>query len=113
VWAADIDEQALDSTRNNANYNACGDRLRAVHPKVLDNSLRFNVLVANILSGTLIELGPAIEPLMLPGARMAITGILTGQAADVAKAWSDWADMQVSMRRDNWALLTGVKHADA
>jgi len=112
VLATDIDEQALDSTRNNAKNNACGDRLRAVHAKVLDNPDRFDVLVANILSGTLIELGPHIELLMRPGARMAITGILAEQADEVANAWSDWADMRVSMHTDNWVLLTGTKHAD-
>jgi ribosomal protein L11 methyltransferase len=112
VWATDIDDQALAATRNNAKNNACGDRLRAVEAKVLDNPNQFDVLVANILSGTLIELGPNIEPLMQAGARMAITGILAEQAEDVANAWSSWADMRVSMHRDNWVLLTGTKHAN-
>ncbi|MDP6436085.1 MAG: 50S ribosomal protein L11 methyltransferase [Gammaproteobacteria bacterium] len=109
VCAVDIDTQALDATRNNAINNGCDDRLRAVHPNVVDNSQRFDVLVANIVSGTLIELGTALEGMMRPGARLASAGILAHQADDIAAAWSGWANMRVTQQRRNWVLMTGTK----
>lgn len=107
--AVDIDTQALDATRNNAINNGCDDRLRAVQPDVVDNSQQFDVLVANILSGTLRELGPTLARLMRPGARLAIAGILAHQAGDVAAAWAGWVDMRVTRQRRNWVLMTGNK----
>ena len=109
AWATDIDTQALDATLNNAKNYGCDDRLRAVHPDVVDNSQQFDLLVANILSGTLVELGPTMETLMRPGARLAITGILANQADNVAAAWAGWANMQVTKQIGNWVLLTGTK----
>lgn len=76
----------------------------------IEDSVRYDVLVANILSGTLIELGPVLHGLMCPGARMAITGILADQAEQVCSAWSGWANKAVASQVNNWVLLAGNKH---
>jgi ribosomal protein L11 methylase PrmA len=47
---------------------------------------------------------------MAPGANLAITGILSGQADEVTTAWSGWADMKVSGQTRDWVLLTGRKY---
>ena len=72
--------------------------------------MRFDILVANILSGTLIELGPQLNERMRSGANMAITGILEDQAKTVAQAWSGWANMTSTTQVRQWVLLTGRKH---
>ena len=69
VRAVDIDPQALDATRSNAaENNACLERLDVSFPEEIGGGRQYDVLVANILSGTLVELGPAICKLMAPGA---------------------------------------------
>jgi ribosomal protein L11 methyltransferase len=105
----DIDPQALRAATDNALRNGLAGRISIAPPDKTDNSVRFDILVANILSGTLIELGPVLDRLMAPGARMAITGILARQADDVASTWSGWANMTVGDQAEDWVLLTGTK----
>jgi ribosomal protein L11 methyltransferase len=105
----DIDPQALQAATDNALRNGMADRINVTPPDKTDNSVRFDILLANILSGTLIELGPVLDRFMVPGGRMAITGILARQADDVASAWSGWANMAVSDQTQDWVLLTGTK----
>ena len=107
--ATDIDPQALEATRDNAINNACLDRLDVLYPEDIKVAEQYDVLAANILSGTLIKLGPAICGLLQPGARLALSGVLADQAAQVCAAWSGWADLRVSARIDDWVLLTGLK----
>jgi len=106
----DIDPQALQAAANNAARNGVTERLNIQQAQKTDNSVRFDILLANILSGTLIELGPRLDALMAPGASLAITGILSGQAGEVSAAWSGWADMKVSDQTRDWVLLTGTKY---
>ena len=72
-------------------------------------SLLFPSSGAMLVGGPLVELGPALERFVRPGARMAITGRLAGQADEVISAWSGWADMTVGDRVQDWVLLTGTK----
>ncbi len=107
--AVDIDPQALDATRDNARNNDCEEQLLIVKPDALPADSQYDVLVANILSGTLIELGPELRRLLLPGAPLALTGILAHQAETVRSAWAPWADLRVDDQTDDWVLLSGNK----
>lgn len=113
VSMTDIDPQALEASRENAEANGLTGRVHVTFANKSDQSTQHDVLVANILSGTLIELGPQLNGLMRPGARMAITGILADQADAVSAAWSGWADMVVSAQIRDWVLLTGTKRMAA
>ncbi len=105
--AVDIDPQALDATATNAAENACSGRIDIGKPDAVAADAQYDVLVANILSGTLIELGPVLRELVRPGASLALTGILAHQADAVAAAWSGWADLGTGDRDGDWVLLTG------
>lgn len=109
VTLTDIDPQAITASRDNASRNGLDETVRIKLPEKIEDSVQHDVLVANILSGTLIELGPLLNGLMQPGASMAITGILADQAAEVIAAWSGWADMTVGAQIREWVLLTGTK----
>jgi len=107
--AVDIDPQALDATLSNALKNSCADRIAIVKPDALPADTQYDVLVANILSGTLIELGPVLRERLKQGAPLALTGILFHQAEEVTAAWSDWADLAVDDQTGDWVLLSGNK----
>jgi ribosomal protein L11 methyltransferase len=110
VQAVDIDPQALAATRSNAVKNACLERINVNFPEEITDDRKYDVLVANILSGTLVELAPVIRNLMAPGARLALSGILADQADQVRTAWSDWATLEVASQVEDWVLVTGQKH---
>jgi ribosomal protein L11 methyltransferase len=110
VLMTDNDPQALTAAADNTEKNGLQDRIHIELAAKIEDSVRYDILLANILSGTLIELGPNLNRLMRPGARMAITGILAAQAEQVCAAWSGWADMTVGDQINEWVLLTGSKY---
>jgi ribosomal protein L11 methyltransferase len=103
----DIDPQAVTATRANAGRNGVGDRLTAGMPDSLAADARFPVMVANILSGPLARLAPTLRQHAAPGARLALSGILEDQAAEVIAAYAPWARLECSAVADGWVLLTG------
>jgi ribosomal protein L11 methyltransferase len=107
--AVDIDPQALDATLSNAQNNSCAEQILIAEPDALPTDKQYDVLVANILSGILIQLGPVLREQLKPGAALALTGILAHQADEVCSAWSDWADLTIGDQDGDWVLLNGNK----
>ena len=109
--AVDNDPQALDAAQQNGALNGMQKRLRVCRPDQLDASERFTTVVANILSNTLIELAPRLLSHCVPGTRIGLSGILTGQAPAVRAAWAGQVDFDPDRRQDGWVLLHGtVRH---
>ncbi|MCX7961387.1 MAG: 50S ribosomal protein L11 methyltransferase [Burkholderiales bacterium] len=104
--AVDVDSRALDVARANAAAN--GVRLAVAAPEALDPThAGYDVVVANILAATLVALEPEIATRAAPGARIALSGILDAQAADVIAAYATRFDLAVAAREDGWALVAG------
>jgi ribosomal protein L11 methyltransferase len=108
VTALDIDRQAIQATLENAQRNGCSNRLRVHHPEELPKDQTFDVVVANILAGSLIELAPSLARHCRPGARVVLSGILASQAQPVRTACVPWLDLHLAVTRDDWVLLEGV-----
>ena len=106
--AIDIDPQAVHATKENASLNNCGAQISVGSGQLTETS-KHDVLVANILSNTLIELGPVLNTLMRPGAYLALSGILANQADAVCASWAQWAELTIGNRNNEWVLLTGTK----
>jgi len=106
AWAIDLDPQALIATQANAGRNGCADRIHASLPSGLPPE-RFPVVVANILSNTLVELAPLLQAHGAPGTRYALSGVLAEQATEVITAWQPRVGLEVHASRDGWVLLTG------
>lgn len=69
----------------------------------------YDLVVANILRGPLVELQPRLASYVRSGGRLALSGILAEQAAEVVAAYSrDFADFQTSVD-STWALVTAVR----
>jgi len=105
----DIDPQALQASRENAQRNAIADeRLSLCYPERLP-AQRYEVVVANILSGPLIELAPTLCEYLAPGGRLALSGILAGQAEDVMEAYrAQGILLDAPCEREGWVRITGV-----
>jgi ribosomal protein L11 methyltransferase len=106
VDAVDVDPGALEVTRENARANAV--TLVASLPEALAAG-RYDALVANILAQPLVELAPALAAQAGQGARLALSGVLESQAAEVAQAYAAHFNMAVGAAEDSWVLLTGVR----
>jgi ribosomal protein L11 methyltransferase len=85
VAGIDDDPKAVEVARENAALN--GAEVEIV-PEPLDRMTGpFDVVVANILANTLVELAPAIAAKVAPGGVVLLSGILGGQEAEVRAAY--------------------------
>jgi ribosomal protein L11 methyltransferase len=108
--AIDIDVQAVTATRGNAAHNAVQDRL-TVSASADDIEGQFDIVVANILAGPLVELAATISGHVQAGGRLAMSGILSDQAATVQQAYAPYVDFDEPEFREQdgqtWTRLTG------
>ena len=108
VDAFDIDPQALIATRDNALANACAERIRLC-ASAAQIEPGADVLLANIIAGTLCELAPGLAALVRPGGALVLAGILRGQEADVTAAFDACFDMRRFDEREQWVGLFGMR----
>jgi ribosomal protein L11 methyltransferase len=108
--AVDIDPQALTATAENAARNGLEARLTVLPAEALREG-PFDVVLANILSGPLVQLAPRLAGLASPGGWLLLAGLLDEQAEDVARAYRPWFDIGAQATRDGWTLLAGRRRA--
>ena len=113
--ATDIDPISIDVSGDNARINAVpighapGELLLAVangmdHP-MLATRAPFDLLIANILAGPLIELAPSFAASVAPGASVVLAGLLDTQA-DAVNAAYEAQGMTVTERGEGeWCVL--------
>jgi ribosomal protein L11 methyltransferase len=104
--AMDIDPQALLATGQNAERNGVLDRVHVTADPLLGGE-RADVVLANILAGPLVELAPLLAERTRAGGRIALSGLLVGQADAVTAAYRPWFDIGLAGARDGWGLVTG------
>ena len=86
----DIDPLAIPCAVENAEINDVADNIELAVGTIdcLDDDVQFNLIVANILSGPLIEIAPDILPHIAAGGSLVLSGILANKQADaVARAY--------------------------
>ncbi len=106
VDGVDLDAQAVQTAAANARAN--GVALRAALPDALP-ATTYDIVVSNILAQPLIVLAPLLAGRCAPGGRIALSGVLESQAADVAAAYDRFFEMKISAVEDGWALLEGAR----
>ena len=72
----------------------------------------FDIVLANILAGPLVELAPRLARLARPGGEIVLAGLLSRQAAEVAQAYEPWFDIDPKAEREGWTLLAGRRRAE-
>jgi ribosomal protein L11 methyltransferase len=120
--ATDIDAIAIEVTIENAEANAVplGQRQGRVALAVADGTdnamiqrrAPYDLVIANILAGPLVEMAPDIGAILAPGGQVVLAGLLGRQAEAVARAYrrqglrlaarldlGDWAILRLRMRR--------------
>ena len=104
VLGIDIDEKAVEAARDNAARNHADMRLQHSAVPLGD---AFDLVVANILTNPLCVLAPAISARVAPGGRVALSGVLETQAAQVIEAWAPYIALHVGAAHEGWIRLEG------
>lgn len=106
VVGVDIDPQALDASRYNAEQNRVAATFigaDAARPQPA------YVVMANILANPLRVLAPLLAELTVTGGHVVLSGILAPQARTVADAYSAWFDMESPVEEQGWIRLCGKR----
>ncbi len=106
VAGVDIDPQAVDAARANAERNGVSARFANSAEPVAGE---YDLVVANILSNPLRVLAPAICAHVRRGGRLALSGILREQAEEIIAIYGQWLPLQVADTREDWVCLAGVR----
>jgi len=104
VHAVDIDPQAITATRENARANGVADRITLGSGRP---GGQYDLVVANILAGTLVEAAGWLAERLPTGGRLALSGILGAQAADVRAAYAGWIAFEPDACDEDWVRLAG------
>ncbi len=83
IIAIDVDPTALENARVNARLNGVERSIRFSSVPLASIHRHFDLIVANILSHTLIELAPHLKRIVAPGGRLILGGFLADEASDV------------------------------
>jgi ribosomal protein L11 methyltransferase len=113
--ATDIDPISIDVTADNARINqvgighGTGELLLAVADgmdhEMLVARAPFDLLIANILAGPLIELAPSFGASVAPGATIILAGLLDTQADAVIAAYRQQGMNLVERGAGEWSVL--------
>ena len=109
VSGVDIDPQAIESARDNAERNRC--EIEYFLPEDFAQSShadeRFDIVVANILSSPLKLMAPMLSGRVAPGGSLILSGVLARQAEEVAEAYAPFIKLSVWAELDGWVALHG------
>ncbi len=112
--ALDIDPAAVANAGINRTMNAVADPLllSAGTLDCLKPGLDFSLILANILSGPLIRMAPAINTRLQPSGILVLSGILQEQEEDVIQAYAGQnIRLEQALHQDEWSGLIFVKEA--
>ncbi len=112
VYAVDIDAQALEVTRRNAAHNGIHSGLNVMLPSELPPGFQADIVIANILFGTLIELAPDIKARVRPGGWLVLSGLLGNDQAVEVRPHYKPPFVLTARERQKWVMLAGRKPGD-
>jgi ribosomal protein L11 methyltransferase len=105
----DVDSAAIKAARRNASRNGLTARCRFSTTPVAKVRRAFDLVVANIRLGPLVELAPALARVVRPGAELVLAGILVEERRELELRYLELGFRRVSRRiprsEEGWALV--------
>ena len=112
VLGVDIDPQALDASRDNARRNQIeADQFPLYLPGKMPQG-KVDLLIANILSGPLVELSTSLAILVKPGGKILLSGILQQQENAIQSAYQSYFNLDPVCAKEDWIRVTGTRRND-
>ena len=109
VFGTDIDPQAIESAKSNAQQNEVGIDFQL--PDDIDKTIghqQFDVVMANILANPLQVLAPALIARLKPGGHLVLSGILERQANEVIASYQNAIQLSIYAAHEGWVCLAGT-----
>ena len=103
VVGAEIDKKAIDNATQNCKANDI--QIPLIDLNKTNIYEKFDILIANILSNTLIQLSTTFKALAKE--KIILSGILDKQVPNVINAYSDWIILKQTKNLEGWNLLEG------
>jgi ribosomal protein L11 methyltransferase len=104
----DIDHRALGASRELAAQNLVSDQLVVCRPEEVPYEFRCQLIVANLLARTLIDLAPTLSRHLTDDGRLLVSGILEDQAIDVVSAFGSGYAFE-TFSRDGWTMIIATR----
>lgn len=111
LHSVDIDPQALVASRENAIRNDIDPTLLNITLPDTFKSDPVDLLIANILSGPLVEFAPKFSSLVKPGGQILLSGILQTQADDIKQAYLPYFELDPICSKDGWIRVSGTRRS--
>lgn len=104
----DNDPQALLASADNAERNAVGAALEVFLPAEAPQTT-YPVVLANILASALDALAEVLAERVMPGGRIALSGILDGQEEELLRRYRPWFEQLAVAREGDWVRIDGIR----
>lgn len=115
VIAVDSDRRAVETLRENALHNGCGEQVSAVqadgfdHPAVRD-AAPYDLITMNILAGPLLALAADAERHLASEGALILAGILIAQEASIREAYAGLGlELTFRLAIGDWVTLIWQK----
>jgi ribosomal protein L11 methyltransferase len=112
VVCVDNDPQALLATADNAQRNGVEAQIACYLPEAWLKARpegQYDIILANILAGPLIQLAPQLTARLKPAAHIVLSGILENQADEVAAAYAARCGTLQRAQCEEWLRLSGQR----
>jgi ribosomal protein L11 methyltransferase len=115
IVATDFDPDAVRTAAQNEalNFTAARIRWQCADVKRLKGRARYDLVLANLFSGILVEAATQIEASVAPGGQLWLSGILRSQKDEVVRGYQEEKmKLESSTTRGKWVMLKFRKLAE-
>ena len=105
VLGIDNDYQALRNAKRNKDLNPV--EIDLLHTSEYKNTLKFDIVIANILLKTIISLKKTLLTSLNPNGKLLLTGILKDQAIELISTFSPEISLSIIGDQEGWVLISG------
>jgi ribosomal protein L11 methyltransferase len=106
----DIDPIAIEATLANARHNRVGKRVRAREGTIPSGDGPFDLVLANLIAGLLVEHAATLADELLPGGTLIASGIFMDREPDVRRALEGVGLTPIGRRHEtDWVALEAIR----
>jgi len=108
VISTDIDPQALESCLKNSEKNGVSNKIKILSLNQL-SEIKVDILIANILSKTLMSLRDEFLVFLDLGSKIVLSGIMEDQLNSVIKHYENFCNIESIETKNDWCLVELTK----